>query len=220
MYATAIEAHRRWARTYDSRPNPLLALEQRVLSGSLPAAAVFLDVACGTGRWMRYFAGRGAVVFGLDACEEMLHEAGTPVRGRLALADATALPFASETADLTLCSFAAGYIADLSAALREMARVTRAGGWVIISDLHPQALAAGWTRSFRDGEGVCEIASHARSEAQLLAMAWAAGLHLERELSSSFAEPERPIFAASGKENLFEEVSLIPAVWTGIWKRI
>ena len=88
------------------------------------------------------------------------------------------------------------------------------------SDLHPEALAAGWKRSFRDSEGVCEIASHARSEAQLRAMGWAAGLQLERELSSSFAEPERPIFAASGKEHVFEEVSLIPAVWTGIWKRI
>ena len=81
MYATAIEAHRRWAPTYDSRPNALLALEQRVLAGALPAAAVFLDVACGTGRWMRYFAGRGAVVFGLDACEEMLLQATAALRG-------------------------------------------------------------------------------------------------------------------------------------------
>ena len=135
------------------------------------------------------------------------------------MADATALPFASETANLTLCSFAAGYVADLSAAVREMARVTRAGGCVVISDLHPKALAAGWKRSFRDAGGVCEIASHTRSEAQLRDIARAAGLHLERELNSSFGEPERPLFAAAGKEHLFAEVSLIPAVWTGIWKR-
>ncbi|HWY03665.1 MAG TPA: class I SAM-dependent methyltransferase [Candidatus Acidoferrum sp.] len=219
MHVSAIEAHRRWAPTYDANPNPLLALEHRLLAGVAPKT--LLDIACGTGRWMLHFAERGATVIGVDACKEMLAKAleKPPLHGRVTLADAAALPFPAACADLTLCSFAAGYFPDLPAAVQEMARVTRPGGQVIISDLHPSALAAGWTRSFRDGDTVYTIASHHRSEDEALAAASGAGLCLDRIVSGSFGEPERAIFRAAGKEHLFEQTSQVPAVWIGIWNR-
>ena len=51
MRVSAIEGHRNWAPIYDTGPNPLLALETRVLSEKLSPfdAPRFLDVACGPG---------------------------------------------------------------------------------------------------------------------------------------------------------------------------
>ncbi len=53
----AVAAHRLWAATYDEAPNPLLALEGRLLKPLLPRTRGLLvvDVACGSGRWSRFF---------------------------------------------------------------------------------------------------------------------------------------------------------------------
>jgi hypothetical protein len=45
-------------------------------------------------------------------------------------------------------------------------------------------------------------------------------LELEAQLDASFGEPERTLFKRAGKEDLFYEVSKIPAVWIGVWKKL
>ncbi len=52
------EAFDTWADVYDSQPNPLLALEQRLLGPMLPDVRGLdvLDAGCGTGRWLHHLA--------------------------------------------------------------------------------------------------------------------------------------------------------------------
>jgi malonyl-CoA O-methyltransferase len=218
-----IEGHRLWAPCYDAGPNPLLALESRVLGPLLGPVDSLLavDVACGTGRWSERLTRLGARVAGIDACEPMLALAAAKpaLAGRLILADAGALPLRSRIAGLTICSFAIGYFADLARAFAELARITMPGGTVAISDFHPVAVAAGWTRSFRAAGTVYHIEHFTRSSEQLCREARAAGLQLEWQASQHFGEPERAIFRAAGKADLFDAVSAIPAVWIGIWKK-
>src|SRR3954463_9801159 len=63
-----------WSTSYDSDPNPLLALESRLLTPRLGklANSTVLDVATGTGRWMEYAARCGARVIGIDVSTQML----------------------------------------------------------------------------------------------------------------------------------------------------
>ena len=121
MRVTPIEGHRIWAAGYDRGPSPLLALETRVVLERLPALPGFrfLDVACGTGRWMRLAQQRGAQVSGVDLCPEMLREAARKpgLAGRLSIGDASRLPVVGGASDFTLCSFALGYVASLRKAL-------------------------------------------------------------------------------------------------------
>src|SRR4051794_14130921 len=144
MLVQALEGHRIWSAEYDAQPNPLLALETRLLRNYIEplAGCAFLDVAAGTGRWMRIAQSRGARVYGVDLCREMLECAiqKPGLAGRLALADACELPLRSSSIDLAVCSFAFGYFSDLRSAIHEMARVARS---IIISDLHPEASVAG-----------------------------------------------------------------------------
>jgi ubiquinone/menaquinone biosynthesis C-methylase UbiE len=224
MRVTAIEGHRNWASSYDAGPNPLLALETRVLQERLSPLHPrrFLDVACGTGRWMMWARQRGAQVFGIDACPEMLLQAWRKpgLAGRLTLADACHIPLASGAADLTLCSFALSYVSSARAAIAEMARVTRKGARVVITDLHPEALAAGWTRSFRANGQVYEMDHHHHQMAAWESAAESAGLVLEWRLEAGFAEPERAIFHRAGKASSFEEVSRIHAVLGMCWSKL
>jgi ubiquinone/menaquinone biosynthesis C-methylase UbiE len=217
-----MEGHRNWAASYDA-PNPLLALETRLLLERLSPlrAPRFLDIACGTGRWMLLAQQCGSSVFGVDFCPEMLLEAVRKpgLAGHLGLAHACRLPVADGAADCTLCSFALGYLASPRQAIAEMARVSRKGGRVVVSDLHPRALAAGWTRSFRSKGQLYEIDHHHHPIAAWEAAAESARLALDWRLEASFAEPEREIFRQAGKDSLFPELARIPALLAMSWTK-
>jgi SAM-dependent methyltransferase len=102
-------------------------------AGVAPGQAV-LDVACGTGVVAREAAdrmgGRGRVV-GFDLNEGML-----AVARRLRpdidwqQGDAAELPFPDDSFDVVLCQASLMFFPDRAQALREMARVARAGGTV------------------------------------------------------------------------------------------
>ena len=119
--------------------------------------------------------------------------------GCLSLADACRIPLADGAADLTLCSFALGYIPSPHQAIGEMARVSRKGGRVVVTDLHPCAQAAGWTRSFRSNGQVYEIDHYEHPVAAWEAAAESAGLALDWRVEACFGEPEREIFRQAGK---------------------
>jgi ubiquinone/menaquinone biosynthesis C-methylase UbiE len=223
MRVSALEGHRLWASTYDADANPLLALENRVMRHLFYPTELnlFIDVACGTGRWMSYLRQRGGIVFGVDLCGEMLAQAKQKhtLRQCLVLGDAGNLPFATGIANVSFCSFAAAYLSDLRKSVGEMARVTAHGGKVILSDLHPARISEGWTRSFRLGASVYEMEHLNTSIEEFVSAADESGLRLQMQFESSFGEQERPAFRTAGKEQLFERLANVPAVWIGVWKK-
>jgi malonyl-CoA O-methyltransferase len=220
--ASVVEGHRVWSDTYDSDPNPLLSLEFRMaahLLGDLRGRR-FVDIACGTGRWLMEARRRGANAVGVDLCREMLWQAaGKPeAQARLAQADMRCLPLQDGSADIVMCAFSLGYISPLDDALTQLAGVTRPGGRVILTDVHPEGLRRGWTRSFRCGEHVYELQNHAHSEQQWMEAGGHAGLTLEQWIEPCFDDPERAIFRQAGKEALFEAARDWPAVLIAVWR--
>lgn len=209
MLVSASEGYRIWAPTYDEGPNPVVALESRVLGGLLPdlRAKHVLDVACGTGRWAKYARERGAEVLGIDRCREMLDRCYIPA----ALADAHSLPVRSGWADVTICSLALGY---LKSPMSEIIRSTRRGGSIFISDVHPKALDRNWRHSFRSGPEVYEI-EHGRYD--LRAVIETDGLRLVNFLEPHFDAPELAIFQCAGKEQSFAEMCQVPAIYVAHW---
>jgi SAM-dependent methyltransferase len=212
-------AYRLWSATYDTDPNPLLALEERVLLERLIVTRVtrVLDLATGTGRWLEYALGTGAAGFGVDLSSDMLAVAARKgMAGRLIQASLSALPFPDDFADLAICSFAIGYLRSPELAFREIARTSHR---VIVSDLHPEAVRAGWVRSFRSGELKYEVAAHHHSRALLNNCAKAAGLRPAWQLEPRFGEPERAFFMQAGKGGAFEAAQQVPAVLISCWTR-
>ena len=94
-----------------------------------------IDVACGTGVLPPHLIDAGWMrVVGADPAEAMLHRAAerTP-EAEFVMAGAEDLPFADGEADAIACSFGLMFMDDQSAALAEMARVTRPGGPMVVS---------------------------------------------------------------------------------------
>jgi demethylmenaquinone methyltransferase / 2-methoxy-6-polyprenyl-1,4-benzoquinol methylase len=100
---------------------------------------VVLDLAAGTGTSSQPFADRGAHVVPCDFSFGMLR-VGKQARPRLGFTagDATRLPFADHTFDAVTISFGLRNVVDPDAALREMRRVTRPGGRLVVCEFsHP-----------------------------------------------------------------------------------
>ena len=94
-----------------------------------------LDLAAGTGTSSEPFAVAGAVVVPCDFSEGML-QVGKRARPRLPFVagDATRLPFADGSFDAVTISFGLRNVVDPDAALREMRRVTRPGGRLVVCE--------------------------------------------------------------------------------------
>jgi demethylmenaquinone methyltransferase/2-methoxy-6-polyprenyl-1,4-benzoquinol methylase len=98
-----------------------------------------LDLGAGTGVSTEELARSGAYAVGADLSLGMLR-AGHAARPRVPLlaADALRLPFPGDAFDAVTISFALRNIVDPDAALREMARVTRPGGRLVVCEFsHP-----------------------------------------------------------------------------------
>jgi len=214
----AARAYALWAESYEREPNPLLALEQRVMSPMLPPLddLVVLDAACGAGRWLEYTLARGARAgFGIDLSSEMLVRAESKffLRSRLIQADCTAMPLTNEAMDLVICSFAAGYMPDLDGLAAEAARVAKPGGRAFVSDFHPHGYRRGWKRAFRHRGEVIEIASLEYSVDGLCEAFEAHGLRLSARVEPGFGPAERWIFEQCGKGKAFEDSCGAPAIF-------
>lgn len=110
------------------------ALGELMLSAAAPRPGdAILDVACGTGLVSRLFAGRGRRLVGVDITPEMAVRA-RDVLDELVIAPAEELPFRDGTFDIVVCRQGLQFMT-LPDAVREMARVTRPGGRIVLAHL-------------------------------------------------------------------------------------
>jgi ubiquinone/menaquinone biosynthesis C-methylase UbiE len=98
-----------------------------------------LEVGCGTGLVLNRIRAFARTAKGIDLSEGMLEHArqrGLDVQQ----GSATALPFESDSFDVT-CSFKVlAHIPDIAGALSEMARVTRPGGMILAEFYNPRSI--------------------------------------------------------------------------------
>src|SRR5919205_2617154 len=95
-----------------------------------------LEVATGTGDLATELASRGGDVVGSDFSEGMLARARAKAPGLTwERADAMALPYADGEFDAATVGFGARNFSDLEQGLREMARVVKPGGRVVVLEI-------------------------------------------------------------------------------------
>lgn len=150
------EGYDRWAEVYDVDGNPLTTLEEpivRELLGDVRKLRV-ADIGCGTGRHLPFLLGQGAEVSAVDFSEGMLDKARTRIGSEKAAFIqhdvTTPLPFKDQEFDLVLSCLVLEHITDLDSFFRELARVCRAGGFVVVSAMHPAMWLKGQSARFLD----------------------------------------------------------------------
>lgn len=150
----AREGYDRWAKTYNTTPNPVVSMDDRCTLIALAAKAGerILDAGCGTGRHFGPLRRAGCKVFGVDFSLGMLRVARRQYpQAPLLLADLQkALPFVNGYFDAVLCALVGEHLEPLHRVFREMHRVLRPGGRLVFSVYHPDMAAAGIEANFRE----------------------------------------------------------------------
>jgi malonyl-CoA O-methyltransferase len=154
---SAREGYELWAHSYGPETAVSALEDETVRSLDLPASPrALLDVGCGTAR--RMASVRSAISVGIDLSPPMLARACSVQH--VAAADAAALPLRDASFDRVWCRLMIGHAAVSEAVYAELARVCEPDGFVVVSDFHPDAVAAGHRRTFRDADGVVREVEH------------------------------------------------------------
>ena len=219
------EAYALWAPQYACQANPLLSLQERTLEPLLPPlrGRVLVDVACGTGRWLKRLSARGPrLSIGLDVSAPMLERGQRELSrpGALICADACEVPLQDRCADVVLCSLALDHVANLASFIYEVSRILKDGGSLILSDFHPDAHARGWKRTFKSEHGTIELPVYPRPLSILHDAFRHAGLALDVCHEPCFDEADRRSFADAGREHLWERaIGAGPALYIARYVR-
>jgi SAM-dependent methyltransferase len=142
----------RWSDTYDTTPNPVVALDRRVTLAALrPRAREWvLDAGCGTGAHLAALCRARARPFGLDFSRGMLRIARrTASCARLAEADLNVpFPVRPGVFDAVLCALVSEHLGDLRRFFAESFASLRRGGRLVFSAFHPELAQAGVEANF------------------------------------------------------------------------
>jgi SAM-dependent methyltransferase len=140
-----VEQFTRWAKPFSDLP---IHSEADGLARTLAAARVLpgmkvLDVACGPGIVACAVALQAAHVTGIDLTPAMIAQARERQQNLKLdnidwhVGDATRLPYADGTFNIVLTRYSFHHMPDPAAALREMKRVCRKGGRIVVIDATP-----------------------------------------------------------------------------------
>jgi malonyl-CoA O-methyltransferase len=133
--------------------------------------------------------------------------------------DVRAMPFASDSFDMIWCRLVLGHISDPLRAYREFARVCMPGGYVFVTDFHPDAVSAGHRRTFTDQAGnVHEIEHYVHSNHAHLAEA--VGLSLVAHKDGAIGPSIREFYARGIGLKAFKKDTGLKLVAAFLFRRL
>ncbi len=201
-----------WAESYDHQPdNLMLALDEALCTDLLRPVTVtgkvIADIGCGTGRhWKKIFDREPARLMGYDVSAGMLAilRQKYPASETYLLTGSALPELPDASCDLILSTLTVAHIPDLEAVLREWYRVLRPGGDMIITDYHPEALAKGGQRTFREGEKVIAVRNHVYPIRQIRALTSRLGLQEQLVVEKVIDETMKPYYEKQQAVAVFE----------------
>ena len=151
-----MEGYSRWAKSYDTTFNTLIATEEvyslDLLDGLEGTTA--LDAGAGTGRFALRLGRRGWQVTAVEANPDMqaiTQRAAASENLSIEFVSASledAVPVESAAFDLVVCALTLCHVAHLGGAVSEFYRAMAPGAHLLITDVHPDFVSSGMPTQF------------------------------------------------------------------------
>src|SRR5580693_4128933 len=180
-------------------------IRRLVAAARLTGSERVLDIATGPGYIAEAFAGATREVVGVDLTEAMLLIAKQRTKERgisnvsFRAADAQNLPFENGAFDVVVCRLSLHHLLKPREVLREMARVCRAGGTIVVEDIYASELAE--RAAYQDRWEILRDPSHVRTLAlsEMLQLFRDAGLETDFVHTADDLTPEVERWLATTK---------------------
>jgi ubiquinone/menaquinone biosynthesis C-methylase UbiE len=122
----------------------------------LEPSLVVADIGCGSGETVDWVAERSKFVHGFDISEKMVAIARASVKAKnvsFQVSDCNPIPLPDASADRVMCLGVLDYVVDPTAFCRELSRVSKPGGLVIVTAPKSPSLFEflRWSTKFRSG---------------------------------------------------------------------
>jgi SAM-dependent methyltransferase len=197
-------------------------LLRTALVGPLPgAAARALDAGCGTGFQTTLLAELGWQAHGLDLSPGLLAVARQSLpRIPLVHGDIEALPYAASTFDaIACCGSTLSFAHDAGQALRELGRVLRPGGRLVLECEHKWSLDLGWALLSSLAGDMLGYGLSAREAARPFTLPLGAGFTMDYPCRTDHGAPARwrlRLFTRSELTGMLGAAGLSVERWWGI----
>lgn len=207
-------AYDQWAQSYDTHPNPTVAMARIALARDLQhveGLSVF-EFGCGTGENLYNLGCRGAAsLVGADVSAGMLGRARGKLDGMDAhlhhINDMETSFLMNETFDLIMAILVLEHIENIDRFFQLASHRAAEGGVIYVSELHPVQSSMGIRAHFQDEEGI-EISTHSfhRTENEFIASAERSGLRPDFIRSWT---PDEEVIAAEPKTLKYKDQQLL-----------
>lgn len=217
----AADAYNLWAGGYDNQPDNLMLQLDEVVFSALLANVTFdggiiADVGCGTGRhWQKLTTLHPEKIIGFDVSEQMLAKLAQKFPDvQTCLIKNELLPqLVNDSCSLLISTLTIAHIENAAGAVKEWARVTRPGGFIIITDYHPAALAKGAKRTFTHNEAVISIKNYVHTVEVLTNLSKQLNLAVIRLTEKAIDSTMKPLYEKQGAEKLYYEWEGTPVIY-------
>jgi ubiquinone/menaquinone biosynthesis C-methylase UbiE len=226
-YQPAKSAYDLWAKHYDEQPhNLMLAWDEEIFSGILNTLdiqnKIVADIGCGTGRhWQKIFDKNPAKVIGFDVSEGMLQQLNQKFIGAEThvLAGIELKGLSDASCDCVISTLTIAHIEDARQAISEWSRVLKPGGYLVITDYHPTALAKGAKRTFTHNEKTIAIKNYVHEIAGIKNRAGQLHLQLLRLVEKRIDESAKPFYEAQNALRLYDAWKGTPVIYGMLLKK-
>lgn len=215
------DAYDIWALQYDHQPDNLMLFLDEELCDHLLGRVdiqgkIVVDVGCGTGRhWKKLFEKQPARLYGYDVSSGMLEILRQKYpRAETRLLDSQRLKgLGDETCDLVISTLTVAHIPQLTTSIREWDRVLKPGGDIFITDYHPQALARGGQRTFREGGRVIAVRNYIHPLKKIRHIAGRLDLRILELTERKVDDTMRPWYEKQNAVDVFKRFYGVPIIY-------
>ena len=215
------EGYDTWAESYDDQPhNLILHLDQEILNSLLQPVTIqnrkLADIGCGTGRhWTGLYKGKPASITGFDVSKGMLEKLQLkfPAAIVFLVKDHLLSGTSDHQFDLLLSTLTLAHINNARNALEEWNRVLQAGGEIILTDYHPDALRRNASRTFRHEGKTYAVESHVHPVEEIRQIAGQLGWTEIRYTERKIDETVKDFYIQQGAGALYQQYLGMPLIY-------
>jgi ubiquinone/menaquinone biosynthesis C-methylase UbiE len=215
------EAYNLWAPGYDHQPeNLMMHLDAQVFHRLLERVdienKIVIDVGCGTGRhWPLLEARNPSQLIGYDISDGMLSELKRKFPdAEIQLATDNRLTgVSSGSADLIVSTLTMAHFPEIEEVMEAWDRVLKPGGGLLITDFHPELLAAGGRRDFSHGNEKVVIRNYVHSVDKIRQHAFRYSLkevYFEQRLID---EQVKPFYEDQNALHVYDQFKGLPVIY-------